>query len=389
MNVLFVSHSNNVGGSEGSLRETINYLVSKGVNVYLSLPHNKQSDYLEGINIPESNVLYLKPMIWHKLKSKNFLKKIYNYIYINYKTKGGFLFTVSRLCHFMCKHNIDIVHSNTFLVLDGALAAKLCKKPHYQHVRELIGNEQAPFKFPFQKRPNLFRAIMNQLHNTIIFNSNTTKQTSKNLFPEDKSKIIPNPFSDSIYKNRSKNDEIKTIGLVSNVTSSQKNHQLFLDIAKIFRDKGHDYCFNIIGKLPDDDNLYYNNLKKFIIDNNLQNNVNFIGSISNIEDIYSNIDILIHTNRNESFGRIYIESMIFHVPLIALYGKAANEIIENNNNGILINDPNPLDFYKSIILLVNDSKFRKRITDNAYIYAERFKSSIINKKLLNLYYKPL
>ena len=65
------------------------------------------------------------------------------------------------------------------------------------------------------------------------------------------------------------------------------------------------------------------------------------------------------------------------------------ELIDNNNNGIMIADPNPLDFYKYIILLVNDSKYRKRITDKAFIYAERFKSSIVNKKFLNLYYKSL
>lgn len=385
MNILFYNHSNGFTGSDISLREIIKYCKQNSHNIFLCLPKSENTSYINSLGIKGSNILFLKPMIWHKNNQKNIFKKYFQIIYIIFKTNGGYFYTVPKLLFFLLKNKIDIVHSNSLVLIDGAIAAKILNIPHVQHIRELLNKKESPFSFPFQHKPQFFKKIMNTLHRKIIFNSNYSKISAINLFPKEKLTVIPNSFPDKLYIERSIKTSVRVIGLVANITSPWKNHILFLKIANLVSHKNLDFKFIIFGKLPNSDSEYYSSLLEFIRINKLENYVSFAGQVTELKNIYGNIDILVHTNNLETFGRIYLESMIFKVPVIAISSNAAIELIENNNNGILINSFDENIFLDKILELKNDEQKYLKLIDEGYRFSLAYKSSLVNKEIIKIY----
>jgi glycosyltransferase involved in cell wall biosynthesis len=89
-------------------------------------------------------------------------------------------------------------------------------------------------------------------------------------------------------------------------------------------------------------------LNKYIIDNNVGNNIKLLGWMSK-NDIYSfvseNIDYIVSTSITEGISGIILEGMFIGVPTIGSNILGNNEIIINNYNGLLFDYHN----YKNII----------------------------------------
>ena len=387
MNILFYSHSNGFTGSDISLREIIKYCKQNSHNIFLCLPKSENTSYINSLGIKRNNILFLKPMIWHKSNQKNIFKKYFELLYIIFKTNGGYFYTVPKLLFFLLINKIDIVHSNSFVLIDGVIAAKILNIPHVQHIRELLNKKESPFSFPLQDKPQIFKKIMNILHKKIIFNSNFSKNSAINLFPKEKLTVIPNSFPDELYNDRLIKTSVRVIGLVANITSPRKNHILFLKIANLASRKNLDFKFIIFGKLPNLYNEYYFSLLEFIRINKLENYVSFAGQVTELKNIYGKIDVLVHTNHLETFGRIYIESMIFKVPVISVSSDAAIELIENNINGVLIDSFDENIFLDKILELKNHKQKYLKLIEEGYRFSLKYKSSLVNKEIINIYNK--
>ena len=388
MNILIQSHSSGDTGSDFSLREIVHYLSSNGNNVYLCLPVTCDKEFVKTLAIPNKNIIYLKPSIWHKTKIKGFFSNVYMILYRLYKTKGGVFYTVPKLLFFLFKNKINIVHSNSFVLIDSAIAAKLLRIPHIQHIREIIYGENPNFTFFLQSRPKIFKRMMSFLHAKIVFNSLFVYNNSKSFFPPNNHDVLNNSFSDKMYDlNYKKAQNISAIGLVANVTSDCKNHIAFLEIARVSKELKLNLKFFIYGKLPNKYNKYYQSLKIFIDKHNLNDYVEFKGYCDNLI-IFKNIDILIHTNDKETFGRVYIEAMIFKTPIICIKSDAANELIYNGENGFIIDEMNPRLFVDVIKKLMNDHDMYLNVIDNAFKKSLEYKTSSVNKKL-NVIYKSI
>jgi glycosyltransferase involved in cell wall biosynthesis len=388
MNILIQSHSSGDTGSDFSLRELVHYLSSNGNNVYLCLPVSCDKEFVKSLAISNENIIYLKPTIWHKTKTKGFFSTIYMLLYRLYKTKGGVFYTVPKLLFFLLKKKINIVHSNSFVLIDSAIAAKLLKIPHIQHLREMIYGENPNFTFFLQSRPKIFKRMMNFLHAKIVSNSLFVYNNTKSFFPLNKHDVLKNSFSDEMYDlNYKKAQNISTVGLVANVTSDCKNHIAFLEIARVSKELKLNLNFFIYGKLPNKDDKYYQSLINFIDKHNLSDCVEFKGYCDNLI-IFKKIDILVHTNDKETFGRIYIEAMIFKTPIISIKSDAANELICNGENGFIIDEINPKLFVDVIKKLMKDYEMYSNIIDNAFKSSLEYKNSSVNKKL-NIIYQSI
>ena len=74
----------------------------------------------------------------------------------------------------------------------------------------------------------------------------------------------------------------------------------------------------------------------------------------------------------ESFGRVIIEAFASGVPVVATNLGGFKEIIENERNGILVEERNPDALAKGILKLLNDHHLSKRITLKAKEKVEKF-----------------
>lgn len=99
----------------------------------------------------------------------------------------------------------------------------------------------------------------------------------------------------------------------------------------------------------------------------LQKNVEFLGFKPHPYSYISHSDVVILPSLFEPFGLVYIEAFALQIPVVAFNTPAGNEIIQNNETGLLVPIFDSVALAEKIIYLLGNSAERKRLADNAYI----------------------
>ena len=271
MNILYHSPSNAIGGAELSLLDIIACAKDNGHSCYVVLPHNKKNDerFIKKLRPICKKYFFVQPMPWHIFPDNSKIEKIINYLY-NIYLSGWHILSVFRIFRIIKKHHIQIVHTNTIMSIDAAIAAKISGVRHVWHIREAIGDQVgAIVKFPFQNNKKFFKKIMNSLSSKVIVNSQYTLLHAKPYFPDNKLSVIYNSLPDDWFIYNRSNLLAKkyiNIGIVANLTSKIKNHGFALKIAKIINNRYPDsnIRFKFFGALPAENDPYLLSLKKDI-----------------------------------------------------------------------------------------------------------------------------
>ena len=76
--------------------------------------------------------------------------------------------------------------------------------------------------------------------------------------------------------------------------------------------------------------------------------------------MYKSHDAYINLARIESFGITIIEAIAAGLPVISFNTKGANELVVNNENGILIDEYEPNDMANVIVKKIEEGYFDKK-----------------------------
>jgi glycogen(starch) synthase len=120
-------------------------------------------------------------------------------------------------------------------------------------------------------------------------------------------------------------------------------------------------------------------------DSSWNKNITFEGRVSDetLDEAYKRADLFIAPSRFESFGLIYIEAMMFGLPIIAL--ENGQGIIINEQNGVTCHD-DPMAIGKSIMGLIKDSNKTEKLGVAARAdYANRFAIRPVIESLIKSY----
>jgi glycosyltransferase involved in cell wall biosynthesis len=390
MRILFVSPSNAIGGAEISLLEMAKYLHAKGHSVFVAIPQSSDSHYEALLKPFVQQFLNVPMMPWnrmHKLSWFNALKGWVKRIWIS---RGAYFYSVPRLVYFIRKYRIDLIHTNNIMSLDGAFAAKISGIPHVQHLREITGyGPDALFPMLGQVYPKTFRRLAECLHKVIIVNSKYVACASEILYPSGKIKLSYNLFGDDYFHEKNverKENKILNVGLVANVTAKWKNHSMFIELAeKIIKEQPTiPVVFSIYGKVPDVNDTYLRRLQDQIQVAQIQDYVTFKG-VYDQHTMYKEIDILFHATPREFFGRIFIEAMAHSVPVVAVRGGGADELLSDGENGFLFDIDDLGVAARQVRALCEDQLLYARIVKNGQTFARQFHSEKTGSALLKIY----
>ena len=160
--------------------------------------------------------------------------------------------------------------------------------------------------------------------------------------------------------------------------SETKRENIFLSIGRIQEQKGqidvikfldnfrkvenNFMCYFIGGPSGKSGIEYLEELKKVVIDLELESYVEFVDIISQtkIRDLLNKSKLLIHTSKFETFGLVAAEALAMGVPVLTTNRGSLLEIVENSINGYQsenLIDRNVNNFVKE--LLNNDEKFNE------------------------------
>ncbi|MBK7124096.1 MAG: glycosyltransferase [Chitinophagaceae bacterium] len=115
----------------------------------------------------------------------------------------------------------------------------------------------------------------------------------------------------------------------------------------------------------------------------LQNHVAFLGFKTHPYSYISHSDVIILPSLFEPFGLVYIEALALKVPVVAFNTPAANEIIENNETGLLVDKGDHKALAEKIIYLLSNPAERNNIAERAYAkYKSHFTTGVMIQKQL-------
>ena len=181
-----------------------------------------------------------------------------------------------------------------------------------------------------------------------------------------------------------------SINIQSLTTKSDRRYEKQIIFAgRLSQEKGIDVLCELIELLPSDINLIIlgSGPKENLIKNIKKPNINYLGYLPKNETIslIRGSDILIQPSLIEGISSTILEAMACKTSVITTNVGGNKEIIENNQNGILIEPNNPQKLLEEILNLFSNPEVKNKLIDSAYTNVQKYDWKNIGKLYLNLY----
>ena len=394
MKILYVQPGPGMGGSKISLYQMVK-CASSSQKSFLALSAPVQTDYEALVQPYVEKIFYQEIPTWQKYHRHTWLEKLRAPFGNAYRILKA-IPAAMKLAKVIKEEDIDLVHTNNSITLVGALAGWVAKTPHVWHIREAFGSKR-------QYQPILGDALtywlMKNLSDVIICNSAYTAEPFLNQ--QIKHIIIQNGIDLSDFQDQDiRGESIRSqyaikqyeivIGMVGNLSTELKRHNIFLDMAQALL-KDHQHLKFIIfgGSSNLDQTDYTRSLAEQVNSSGLSDKVIWAEFIEDTSAMMNSIDILVHPALTEGSGRVIMEAMAAGKPVVAMKSGGVQELIRDGENGFLIQPGNDQDLAVKVKLLLEDENLRQNIAGNARIYAHSHFSNQANMRAIEDVYQNL
>lgn len=357
-----------VGAPNGGIRKHI-------VDLINNLP-NEEFDIGLLASLSDGDCKFTKDLESVTVKCKG---RIYN-LEITKKPSLNDLVNIYKLYKILKKDEYDILHGHGAKgglyarIIGFLMKKKVVYTPHGGSMHNMFGF----FKGKIYSYIEKFLYLLTHL---IIVESNYSKDRySKIVFNKSKKvKINYNGIDVSSKKKKlrvlSKDSEINicSFGLLRYI----KGHDILIKSLKILINNGYKINLDIYGSGEE-----YNNLIKLIEENNLSNNIKICSEVSNVMEVMTQYDFLVHPSRFESFGYVPIEAMSVGLPVIATRVGGMLETIVDKKNGLLFTLNSEKELSDKIKLIINDNKLYNNLSkEGLKVVSEKY---TLEKSILSL-----
>lgn len=270
------------------------------------------------------------------------------------------------------RQKIRLIYSNTATVLDGAIAARLCRIPHVWHLREPIaGNSDLVSPFPVNWLPG----FVVRCSAAVIVNSNALAYQFFGGRLSSKVVVIHNGVEFDHFRSHPETLALpaelahKSTVAICGAVQERKDVLTFVRAAAILKYTHPDIHYLIIGDGPVS---YLHKVKQEIVKNSLENDVHFLGYRNDIPQLLASVSVLVSSAIYEPFGRTIIEAMAAGKPVVATRSGGPQEIIEDGSSGFLVDVGDAAAMASRIAKLLNDPEKMKTMGQAARLRVTRF-----------------
>ena len=295
--LLFAAYSLDVGGIEKALVTLLNKLQEKGYDITLVL-EKKEGIFLEELN-QQIQVIKFTPNNDKNILKRKFLNLIQQIKFaLKYKNKFDFAASFA-------------TYSNSSAFVSRTASRNSCLWGHSDYLTVFENNIDNMNKFFKEKKYNKFKHI--------VFVSKKGKESFISVFPEMKEKtILCNNLVDnkkieelSNEKIETEKEEISTFLNVGRHDEREKRLSRIIEVAAKL--KQDEYKFRILFVGDGRDTEKY---KKMVEEQNLQEQIIFLGRKQNPYPYFKISDCVILTSDYEGYPVVFLESMILNKPII-------------------------------------------------------------------------
>lgn len=190
--------------------------------------------------------------------------------------------------------------------------------------------------------------------------------------------INPDRLYEEISKDNNEYDNFDIIYLGR--LSFQKNPQRFIKIISKVVESKNNIKVAMVGN-----GEYEEEIKKNVIDNNLQDNIKVFGFVENPYKILKSSKILMMTSRYEGTPMCALEAMALGKPIIGTPTDGLKDIMDNNETGFYSDDDDTL--IQRIIELLHNEKELEQMSENVARKSKDINDIIKYKQNIERVYK--
>jgi GalNAc-alpha-(1->4)-GalNAc-alpha-(1->3)-diNAcBac-PP-undecaprenol alpha-1,4-N-acetyl-D-galactosaminyltransferase len=184
--------------------------------------------------------------------------------------------------------------------------------------------------------------------------------------------VIGNPILLNYTENSSRNETLLCVGTLYHI--KQFNHAI--EAFSMIHEKYPKWKLLIAGS-----GIELENLKNLAKKLNLENKIEFLGNISNIENLYSTSSIFVLCSKHEGLPMVIGEAMISNLPVVSYdCHTGPSEFIENEISGLLVEPNNKEELSSKIEYLILNPDKREYFAKNAKEKIKEFSIENIIKK---------
>ena len=334
MKICFVIYSLGNGGAERVLSTLSNHFI-KTNEVTIVTFKNDESYYELDKNI-----------IVKSIDSDTYSKNIFIAAINNIKK-------IKKITKILKLTNPDVVIS--FMTTSNILATISCKiigKP-------IVISERTNYDVLYSKFWQIIRKLIYPFSSYLVVQSNY--DLNRYNFVK-KIKVIYNPL---FFKDR---------------IANKKRQNFILAVGRLDRLKGFDMLIEAYSSLDTDWKLKIVgegneriNIEKLIADKKLEDRVILLGRKSNLISYYQEASLFVLSSRQEGFPNVLCEAMACGCPSVAFdCNTGPSNMIEDGLNGLLVEDQNIDKLALAMQKLINDKKFRDKLSLNGKMIKDSF-----------------
>ena len=369
LRILYVLNASGGGATQGIL-ELLRGLPRDDYEAYLVIPDIPTQEQNIVFSQLAKEVFFIYMSWWNRKVELPTLWRFAAEFRVLLKT-WGHIRPLWRLCKLIREYQIDIVYTDTVLILDGALAAKLCGVPHIWHIKEWIG-QKARVKFGIPDW--LLAKIFANLSTYIVVMTNFIGRIFSEYRLGDKVRVIYDGVNLADFQGdlgglalRQKIGVAKdkfVVAMAASLSSTWKRHGIFIEMASLLACQFPDLVFVAFGPEPQKYKnpiynrpwKYYQGLKEKVDAAGLNDRFYWAGFCSNIPQMMDAIDLLVHPCENEPFGRVAIESMAACRPVVGPNKGGIAESVIHQSTGLLVEPGDPKAFADGVGFLIQNSQ---------------------------------
>lgn len=385
MNVIYICNRVEIGGATKAILSFIKNAKGIGLTPIVITPkkNGRVIKFCEKNNI-ECHYIKFYEIAYSFNTSK--IKRIIKFMLLPYfKLCNAIINNISlkKLNKKVDLNNIDIVHTNVGRDDFGILISKKYNIKHVFHLRE-YGVDDYNCKYLrkdiykyFNNYTNQFIAVSNSIKNFYILKGIDSNKINVIYDGINNDKIIRKDYIED------SNSKKISIVILSGISENKGQIQVIKALALIEKEIRDNIDLYLYGN----GNMeYINTLKEFIMSNELQKQVHFMGYCDDVYEKLNKYDIAITPSKSEAFGLVTIEYMFAGLPVIVSNTGANPEIIKDNESGLIFEYNNIENLKEKILYLYNNESVRLKLSKNAFLEAnKRFTIDINTKNIKSLY----
>ena len=320
MTILFVTHYAGFYGANKSLYTLMLLLRERyGVKPMVLLPHNgPMCAQLEKEGIPYKVSHYYwwvndNHGVFQWLLNKR--KQVINY------------FRIPKLCRLFSENKPELIYTNSVCVNIGILMAERLGLPHVWQARESLSQFSLSLSLVLSRK--LWALPATKAH---ILISDYMMDYYRPYLPNDRMVRIYNGVDlQKGVAERTKNEingrlKVACVGVLSN----QKNQLELLRAQVLLRSRGVEIETYFYGTLKGE---YLSIVRQYILENHLEDIAHIVGHTDDVFGALQNMNLGVVCARDEAFGRVTIEFMLMHMPVVVSDSGANPELIAHGKTG--------------------------------------------------------